>query len=272
MDQPVWGWVDQTAVIKNDAGMEAIRLIDRGGQTPAYQQVSQLVMKDIESRGVRPGTRLPSERVLCERIGVSRVTLRRGLKALADQGLLETTAGRGWYVPARRISEPPGGLMSFTALATAAGFTASSRLLRKLVRPATLDEAELLAIPPGSRVLELERLRFVDGLAVAIALSRVPLVRAEGIQDVSFEDGSLYQVLEEKVGVRAIAAEYAVEAIAADERTASLLDMSAGDPVLLAVQTTYGQGEEPIELCRMHYRGDRYRFRARLQTELNLTA
>lgn len=251
--------------------MAATRLIDRGSLTPAYEQVGSLIIQEIASNELRPGDRLPSERLLCERVGVSRVTLRRGLKALADRGILETTAGRGWYVPPRRVSEPPGGLISFTALASAAGFTASSRVLSKAIRAATLDESELLVIPPGSNILELERLRLVDGLAIAVAVSRVPLARAPGIEDLSFEDESLYQALEEHAGVRAVTADFAVEAITADERAASLLDMQPGEPLLLAVQTTYSQDGKPIELCRMMYRGDRYRFRARLTTDLNLT-
>jgi GntR family transcriptional regulator len=251
--------------------MAVTQLVDRGSPTPAYEQVGRLIVQDISNNVLRPGDRLPSERLLCERIGVSRVTLRRGLKALADQGVLEATAGRGWYVPAKRVTEPPGGPVSLTALAAASGFTASSRVLSKVVRSATLDESELLLIPPGSNILELERLRLVDGLALAIAVSRVPLVRAPGVEALSFENESLYRVLEARAGVRAVTAECACEAIAADERAALLLDMQPGEPLLLAVQTTYSQHGKPIELCRTLYRGDRYRFRAVLRADLNVT-
>ena len=230
-----------------------------------------MIIQDVASDTLHPGDRLPSERVLCERIGVSRVTLRRGLKALADQGILEATAGRGWYVPTKRVTETAGGPISFTALASASGFTASSRVISKRVRPATLDESELLLIPAGSDILELERLRLVDELALAIAVSRVPLARAPGIETLSFEEGSLYQAFEECAGIRAVTADCACEAIAADARTAEFLDMNPGEPVLLAVQTTYSQHGKPIELCRMLYRGDRYRFRALLRADLNLS-
>jgi GntR family transcriptional regulator len=251
--------------------MGVSQLIDRESPTPAYEQVGRLILQDITTETLRPGDRLPSERELCQRIGVSRVTLRRGLKALADQGILESTAGRGWYVPSKHVTEMPGGPISFTALASASGFSASSKVISKVVRSATLDESELLLIPPGSDILELERLRLVDGLALAIAVSRVPLVRAPGIEKLSFEAGSLYQSFEECGGVRAVTADCACEAILADERAAELLDMQVGDPILLAVQTTYSDEGKPIELCRMLYRGDRYRFRAVLRADLNLT-
>src|SRR5215510_9876982 len=94
---------------------------------PLHERVRQQLAGDVIA-GVYPrGARLPSERDLCTRLNVSRVTLRRALSSLADDGLLAPSHGRGWYVAAERVGEPANTLMSFTAMARAQRLTPSSK-------------------------------------------------------------------------------------------------------------------------------------------------
>jgi GntR family transcriptional repressor for pyruvate dehydrogenase complex len=66
------------------------------------EKLSLAVVRQIETlilRGIlRPGERLPAERELSERLGVSRPSLREAVAALSDRGLLETRAGAGIFV------------------------------------------------------------------------------------------------------------------------------------------------------------------------------
>jgi len=63
-----------------------------------YRSVAEQVIRLIEEGHFKPGDRLPPERTLCEQLGVSRTSLREGLKALSLSGIIESRAGSGLYV------------------------------------------------------------------------------------------------------------------------------------------------------------------------------
>jgi GntR family transcriptional regulator len=234
-----------------------------GTPQPLHRRVYRILLDQIE-RGVLPrGARLPPERVLSERLSVSRATVRRALQELAEQGLIESWVGRGTFVTGGLLSDPPSAYRSFTELGAERGLTASARVLSQSVRPALLDEADIYRIAPGANIFEVERLRLLDGLPIAIDRARVPLSRAPNLVDVDFSTMSLYRSLE-AAGVAPVRGDYAVTAVAADEREASLLETQVGAPLLLASSTDYESLGFVIDLSETLYRGDRYRFRATL--------
>ena len=119
-------------------------------EQPRYVSVARAV-RDAIAQGVLPvGDRLPAERELCRRFGVSRATVRRALVELEAQGRIKAAGTRGWFVTA--LVEPDV-LMGFTDLAARRGFETTSRVLASAVRAPNLDEAEVLRAPPGSAVL-----------------------------------------------------------------------------------------------------------------------
>lgn len=239
--------------------------LDAGSATALYTQISRLIADEVSGGALQRGARLPSERELCQRFGVSRVTLRRALGDLVRQGVLESSRGRGWFVTTGVLGEAPNALQSFTETAAARGLTSTARVLEAASRPATLAEAEGLAIAPGAPLFHLRRVRLLGGLPIAFDHSRVPLELAPALANADFAVDSLYRVLEEDAGLTPARADYQVEAAVADAEAARLLDTRPGDPVLVTEQVTHDRDGRPIELATMTYRGDRYRFRATLR-------
>jgi DNA-binding GntR family transcriptional regulator len=238
-------------------------VLDADSATALYAQISRLIADEVSGGVLQRGDRLPSERDLCQRFGVSRVTLRRALADLVRQGVVESSRGRGWFVTTGVLGEPPNALQSFTETAAARGLRATARVLEATGRPATLEDAEQLAIVPGAPLFHLRRVRLLGGLPIAFDHSRVPLELAPELEQADFAVASLYAVLQ-AAGLSPSRADYQVQAAAADASAAALLDARAGDPVLVTEQVTYDIDGRPIELTTMTYRGDRYRFRASL--------
>jgi GntR family transcriptional regulator len=207
---------------------------------------------------------LPSERALAEQLGVSRATVRQVLMALARSGLLRAAPNRGWYATASRLSEGPNILSSFSDSARELGLTPTSTVQGQRVRAATLEEVGRLRLPPAAPVVELERLRGMDGVPIAIDCSYLPRILVPGLDTADLADRSLYEVLAEHYGLVASRCDYEVQAQAASERVGELLRLDAGAPVLVGEYTTYDQGERPIYCGRITYRGDAYRFKASL--------
>jgi DNA-binding GntR family transcriptional regulator len=238
--------------------------VDRDGSHALWDSVRQSLADEVERGRLPPGSRVPSERALSERLGVSRVTVRRALAALERSGVIETSPGLGRFVRMRHVEEPPNELVSFSRMARSLGLDVTSRVLVAQERPSTLDEAEALSIAPGAAVVELERLRLLDGVPVVIDHSLVPAASAPGLLEVDFTAASLYDELAERHGILAWRAEYVVQAEGANECAAELLGLAAGEPVLVARQTTVDPGRRPFQLSTLTYRGDRYRFRSTL--------
>ncbi len=237
-------------------------------QQPLWERVSVTLQDELAAGSVGPGERLPSEAVLTQRFGVSRVTLRQALAHLEQRGFVHPQAGRGWFVGAAKagpaVSEDPGVLQSFTEMAAGRGLRAGAVVLHCTRRPADWDEARDLGVAPGALLLSLRRLRQLDGIAVAVDHSLVPAALLPDVDAEDFRDASLYAALQ-RHGVHPFRADYEVQAIAADPEHAELLDLPVGAPMLAARQVCVDDGGRRIERGHITYRGDRYRFRAVLQ-------
>src|SRR5262249_57612636 len=86
-------------------------------------------------------------------------------------------------------------LVSFSDMARARGLRASSRVLAAATRPSTLHEAEQLSLAPGAPVFQLRRLRFLDGIAVGLEVTRIPVAVAPALASTDFSQTSLYDEL-----------------------------------------------------------------------------
>ena len=228
--------------------------------TQAYEQLT----RDLTVGRYAPGARLPGERDLAAQLGVSRATLRLALGRLESEGVLQRPAQRGWFVPTQVLSEPPSTLQSFTEMARARGLRPTARVMRQEVRPASMDEAAKLRIAPAAPVIEIDRLRGMDGTPVCFDVVVLPSARAAAMVEADLTDASLYDVLRESCGIEVHRSAYTLMAESADAELARLLGITAGAPVLVGDEVAYTSDGTPVLIGHNKYRGDAYRFEADL--------
>jgi GntR family transcriptional regulator len=238
---------------------------DVEGAHARYVQVADQIVSDINSGRLAPGHRLASERELCERLSVSRDTLRRALAVLAESGYISPSARRGWFVSAGGYSEPLTGSLGFTEWAAAEGLPTTSRVLTTQVRRPTAEEAAALRIAATKRVFELERVRVVNDLPLSLDRSVLVLSRAPFLTGVDFTAASLYATLRERAGITPTRSEWEARATLADDRAADLLDIRAGSPMLSVIELVFDQDNVPFEYGRFLNRGDLYRYRTSIR-------
>jgi GntR family transcriptional regulator len=230
---------------------------------PLYLRIAERLAQEIARAELGARAALPPERRLVEQLGVSRVTVRRALEELERRGVVLAAGRRGWFVAAEPVGEPPNVLQSFTQLAAERGLVASADVLSTVVRAASLEESDALRVAPGAPVFELARTRLLNGVPVALDHSRVPLELAPSLPRRDFAHSSLYALLEEH-GAAPTRSEYSVHALAADPREAALLGVPPGEPLLVTTAVTFDRRARPVELSRVSWIGERYRFRATL--------
>ena len=238
------------------------RRTDAAGRDLAYVRVMRRLESDIATGRLTPGERLAPERQLGARLDVARNTLRRALTDLAARGLLVSRDRSGWFVKGGPVTiETISGPQGLTDWAAIHGLAVSSTVCQARIRPAFEAEARALRIPMDSNVFELERVRIVEGAPLSLDQSVLVPSLADSLVQVDFSNASLYQTLRSANAITPSRAECMLRAVIADRRSAELLELSDGDPLLELSETVFDQYGEPFEFARHLNRGDRYAFR-----------
>jgi GntR family transcriptional regulator len=211
-------------------------------------------LRSLVTHELDVGDAIPSERLLCERFGVSRMTVRQAVDALVVEGLLEREQGRGTFVAPAKVDLEVR-LSSFGEEMARRGMVPSSRVIAAEVVPATPDVADALDLLPGESVHHLHRVRYADGEPMAIEQSWVPRLLVPGL----FDDGppaSIYGELR-AVGLEPDWGEDTVAASEVDAQGAAMLGLRAGAAVLRLARRTFA-GQTACVYSRSSYRADRY--------------
>jgi GntR family transcriptional regulator len=211
-------------------------------------------LRSLVTHELDVGDAIPSDRLLCERFGVSRMTVRQAVDALVVEGLLEREQGRGTFVaPAKLDLEVR--LSSFGEEMARRGMIPSSRVIAAEEVPATPDVADALDLLPGEPVHHLHRVRYADGEPMAIEQSWVPKLLVPGLFDAG-PPASIYGELR-AVGLEPDWGEDTVAASEVDAQGAAMLGLRAGAAVLRLARRTFA-GQTACVYSRSSYRADRY--------------
>src|SRR3954453_12200567 len=159
------------------------------GTISRYREIEHFLRRVIDD--AQPGDALLTEADLCERFGVSRMTVRQALQELSNAGLIERQPGRGTFVASRPLHRRPGVFLSFTEEMARRGLTASSRVVSAGIVPARPEEVADLGLVDGAEVVRIERVRLADGVPIALEDAAV-LVDHAAVLDRDLASGSLH--------------------------------------------------------------------------------
>lgn len=211
-------------------------------------------LRSLVTHELEVGDVIPSERLLCERFGVSRMTVRQAVDALVVEGLLEREQGRGTFVAPSKVDLEVR-LVSYGEEMRRRGMEPSSDILSAEEVAATPDVADALELLPGEQVYYLHRVRLADGEPMAIEQSWVPCRLVPGLFDDAVPE-SIYGELRRR-GLDPDWGEDTVAAGEVDARDAALLGIRVGRAVLRTTRRTFS-GQTACVYSRSSYRADRY--------------
>jgi GntR family transcriptional regulator len=237
---------------REDAQADVSKLVRRRSALK-YLRVRDY-LRIVAEQELRPGDPVPSERDLCDRFGVSRMTVRQAVDALVVEGLLQRVQGSGTFV-ARPKVDLQVRLTSFTEEMRRRGMTPSVRHLRAETVPADAAVAHALEISPGDAVVHLHQLRLADEEPMSVEHTWLPAGLVPGMLDDGPPTG-LYAELESR-GLPPTWGEDTVDAGDADVEEARLLGIPPGRSVLRIARRAFSR-DVATEYSRSVYRSDRY--------------
>lgn len=238
---------------------DLMRKLHQESEIALYRQLQHALRIAIARQWRRPDTALPSERELAFALGLSRITVRKAIDGLVDEGVLIRRARAGNFIKAR-AEMTLAGLRSFSEEMRCSGRTPSSVLLAHGPGQASEDEALHLQRAVGSRVYRVERVRCADQLALCVERA---CIAACSFGALELAPGSLYDALASR-GQRPVRAVQRFAAQLLDAGDAAQLGAQPGDPALVVERLGFLEDGGTVEWCRSYFRGDRFEFVAHL--------
>src|SRR5579859_7970638 len=174
--------------LERESRIQHFEPLDKSSFTPLYFQIQTHLLKMIKAGELRVGDPVPSEEELSRVYGVSRMTTRQALQSLKGQGFATGQKGRGTFVTQPKVEKDIAHLSGFTAEMRTLGMRASSRVLEAVSAVADDDVATQLQVLPGAPIFRLVRLRFADGMPMAIEEGSLSRERFPGIETIDFRN------------------------------------------------------------------------------------
>ena len=229
--------------------------------TTLQYKVRAYLLDLIRSQKVKAGEKLPTEQELERQFGVSRITVRNAVAQLETMGLLRRRAGLGTFVAQQKIEQDLRRLTGFVEDMVAIGMRASAKVARITEVRASVYVASRLNLSRGSRVTYIERVRLGDDEPLSFDTTYLPVEIGRKVARDNLVDIPIFELLEKKYKIKLGKAEYTIEASQATPVIARRLHISTGAAILLVERTTFNRAGRPIDYEKLHYRGDRMRYR-----------
>lgn len=236
-----------------------LQKLDESSDLPLYQQLQRSLRAAIEKRVVGPDDALPPERDLAEGLSISRITVRKAIDGLVEEGLLVRRQGAGTFVCAR-VEKNFAKLTSFSEDMRARGRKPRSMWLNRSAGTVTPEESLTLRLSPGTPVCRFQRIRFADDAPMALEYATV---LGSCLPSVDAVESSLYEALE-KTGNRPVRALQRLRAVLLTTEQAKLLKAHESDAGLLVERLGFHVDGRAVEFSQSFYRGDIYDFVAEL--------
>lgn len=221
--------------------------LSRNTFEPLYYQIREDIREKINSKQYPPNSMIPTEAELCEYYGVSRITVRRAVLDLVQEGLLNRGKGKGTFVSENYGLTEVNGVQSFTQELLGLNMRPSAKLLGCRIRTADSTLRQALGLAEGEKVVTISRLRLVnDREPCMVEVMNFPY---KLVPDIEKEDlsQSVYQLLKNNYQCEVVYATDIMEPIIIGEYESRLLELEMPTAGMRTNRLGYDSCRRPIE-------------------------
>ncbi len=234
--------------------------------TPLYKQLSDLLRQQILDEELKPDHCIPSERALCQKYKISRITVRQAVSDMINEGLLYRRQGKGTFVAKKKVNQGLVRFVNFARTVLELGMKPSTKILSNEIFPADVQTAKILDIPLTSQILKLSLLGMGNGEPLVLYESYFPLSLGRKVakearkmekKALPFSTLDLYG----KTGLEAPKCVIQTfEATRADGWLVPMMKVKKGAAIFMITSIFQTGDQRPLEFRTALYRGDRYKF------------
>jgi GntR family transcriptional regulator len=239
-----------------------------GCAKPLYEQMKEIIIQKINNGEYSPEHALPGERVLMERFGVSRITIRQAIGDLVNEGVLYRKHGKGTYVAEKKIEKPLARLLGIAEELASENSDLAISVLESAITAPAVEVSKALGLTPGQSVFMVKRLITTQQIPLLIIHDYISDT-IKYIFDNCRLDRDIFYVQLEACGYKIGHGEQRISAASATQDEAKYLKYKKGAPVLVVRRTTYDVNHNPLIYSQVTYRGDRYEYFIKLKRKLN---
>lgn len=226
-----------------------------------YQQLADSLRDKIYEGKYAFGDKLPSERSLAEKFGISHLTVRKALAILEEEGMLLRVQGKGTFVRAQKYSIDMQHMDGFSSMFGQQGITITNKVLYSGVREAGFKYSRIFGIPREEPVFELIRLRQNGEDPVALEYNILPTKRVPHVEEYDYSLYSLWDVYRQ-AGIRLVEENQKLEIVKVYNPQADLLNVEEGADVLMLSSTALDLSGKVIECTKIYDNAKRMVFYA----------
>lgn len=230
-----------------------------------YARLRDALRAEILEGRLQPHDKLPSESEMSAAHGVSRITVRQALGDLQKEGLILRLQGKGAFVSQPRARQALDRLQGLGEALSGQGQAVHSKRLSLRSRKAPTAVAVQMQLAPGSQVVELQSLRYLERDPLSVNRSWFAPALGERIGRIDISGRDLIEVLEHDLGQKVEVAHLDISACAMPAREAKWLQVKEGEPALQVQSVVCGPDGVPLQLETTIYRADAFSYRLSLR-------
>ena len=229
------------------------------------EKAIDLLENFIIEKELEPGEKLPSERTLSELWDVNRMTLRKAILKLSNEGVLKIVPGSGTYLAKKRLVRNLQDIKGFYQCAADENREIKTKIVEISMIEANKDIGQKMHLVLGSKVIKLIRVRYLQDTPTTYSMIFMDGERLAGLMDEDLTNGSLYKLLREKYGIEPYNGEESISIAYCDEHEASWLEVEVDSPVIFQSGITRDEDSNIFEYFKELTRSDQVVFASELK-------
>lgn len=229
-------------------------------KAPPGMEAIERIEDFIKVNRLKPHTRIPCEKDLCELWNVSRSTLRQAVDELVENGILYRVMNKGVYVAEPRYPRDMAGVDAMVRDLIDQGHIVSKQIMKIEEIEASKQIARKLRVMLGTKVYEIIRCRKVDGVTCTIETAYIDANRYKGFVDYYNEEVSLDSVFENHFNTIQTSGTEHINVTYASNVEAEVLDIESGTPLFYASGVAIDQNGETVMFYKQLIRSDKFVF------------
>lgn len=224
-----------------------------------YEQLANTIRNDIYEGKFKQDERIPSELELSDMYSISRSTVRKAITLLVQEKLLVKIHGKGTFVASPKVVTNSHSFLSFTDNVKSMGHILVTKTIKISFQEPSHDDIEFFSLDESAdEVLVIERLRFIDGIAIGIETVHFPK-EYEFLKDENL-DKSLYSILKDKYKIYPSMGSKTIEICYATLEESTLLDVPRGTALMLIEDKVFDSMNNPLHISKQVIRGDKFKY------------